>query len=39
MPGIVQQPDSTALESFPKLKDGIRHSIERRICFEKNLEL
>ena len=39
MPGIIEQPDPTALEPFTELKDGIRHGIERRIRLEDHLEL
>jgi hypothetical protein len=39
MPRIIEQSDSTALEPFTKLKDSIRHGLERRISLEKNLEL
>jgi hypothetical protein len=39
MPGIVKQPDPTALEPFPKGKDGVRHGFERGVRVKEDLEL
>jgi hypothetical protein len=39
MPGLIEQPYTTTLGPFTKLKDGIRQSVGRRIRVENHLEL